>query len=47
MKTYTLEQVTDKLIDQVGDKNRDKFERELQAELRDYIEKIKKIVCAL
>ena len=42
MKTYTLEQVTDKLIGKLGDPNRDKFERELQAELRDYIKKLKK-----
>jgi len=42
MKTYTLDQVTDKLIGKVGTPKRDKFEKELQAELRDYIKKLKK-----
>ena len=33
MKTYTLDQVQDKLIGKVGTTNRDKFEYELQMEL--------------
>ncbi len=33
MKTYTLDQVQDKLIGKVGTANRDKFEYELQMDL--------------
>lgn len=33
MKTYTLEQVQDKLIGKIGTANRDKFEYELQIDL--------------
>lgn len=33
MKTYTIDQVQDKLIGKVGTPNRDKFEYELQMEL--------------
>ncbi len=33
MKTYTLEEVQDKLIGKIGTRNRDKFEFELQMDL--------------
>ena len=33
MKTYTLEQVTDQIVGEVGTKNRDKFEYDLQMDL--------------
>ena len=33
MKTYTLEEVTDQIVGEVGSKNRDKFEYDLQMDL--------------
>jgi HTH-type transcriptional regulator / antitoxin HipB len=33
MKTYTLDEVTDKLIGEIGTPDRDKFEYELQLDL--------------
>lgn len=36
MKTYTLEELTDKCIGEKGTAKRDKFEADLQAELRAY-----------
>ena len=33
MKTYTLDEVTDKLIGKIGTENRDKFEYDLQMDL--------------
>ena len=33
MKTYTLDEVTDKLIGEIGTPDRDKFEYELQKDL--------------
>lgn len=33
MKTYTLDEVTDKLVGKIGTENRDKFEYDLQMDL--------------
>ena len=34
MKTYTLDEVTDKLIGRIGTSNRDKFESDLEMDLK-------------
>lgn len=34
MKTYTLDEVTDQLIGKIGTSNRDKFESDLEIDLK-------------
>ena len=47
MKTYTLEEVQDKLIGEIGTPNRDKFEYELQMDLIGKAIKQTRIECQL
>lgn len=41
MKTYTLDEVTDKLIGKIGTSNRDKFESDLKMDLKAIKAKLK------